>query len=42
MNYEPAELDDEALSKLREYEQQLSQAAGLPVVLVAYSDDPEE
>lgn len=41
MNYEPAQLDEEALSKLREFEQQMSSAAGEPVVLIAYTDQED-
>lgn len=38
MNYEPAKLDEETVAKLREFEQQMSEAAGEPVVLIAYTD----
>lgn len=41
MNYEPAPLDEEAISKLREYERLLSQTAGYPVVLIAYADQDQ-
>ncbi|GIP25580.1 hypothetical protein J23TS9_07100 [Paenibacillus sp. J23TS9] len=38
MNYEPAQLDEETVFKLREFEQQMSEAAGETVVLIAYTD----
>ncbi|MDR9853813.1 hypothetical protein RJP21_09385 [Paenibacillus sp. VCA1] len=41
MNYEPAPLDEEAVLQLREYERQLSQAAGYPVILIAYADQEQ-
>ncbi|MDR0270303.1 hypothetical protein [Paenibacillus sp.] len=41
MNYEPAALDEESLSKIHEYEQYLSHEAGYPVILVAFSDSDQ-
>lgn len=38
MTYEPAPLQENQISKLREYEHQLSQEAGAPVILIAYSE----
>ncbi|WP_280521192.1 hypothetical protein [Paenibacillus mangrovi] len=38
MNYEPAKLDDETVSKLREFEEQISESAGETVILIAYTD----
>lgn len=38
MQYEPAPLREGQISKLREYEQQLSQLTGSPVILIAYSE----
>ncbi len=40
-NYEPAQLDEETVSKLRDFEQRMSEAAGEPVILIAYSDQKE-
>ncbi|WP_272914991.1 hypothetical protein [Paenibacillus dendrobii] len=41
MNYEPAKLDEKTVTKLREFEEQMSEAAGEPVVLIAYTDQEE-
>ncbi|MBB3127655.1 hypothetical protein FHS19_002309 [Paenibacillus rhizosphaerae] len=41
INYEPAPLQEGQISKLREYEQQLSQLTGSPVILIAYSEKDE-
>ncbi|MBJ9988491.1 hypothetical protein P4H83_16530 [Paenibacillus favisporus] len=38
MQYEPAPLREGQISKLREYEQQLTQLTGSPVILIAYSE----
>lgn len=40
-HYEPAPLDEETISKLREYERQISREAGYPVILVAYADQDQ-
>ncbi|WP_339324313.1 hypothetical protein [Paenibacillus sp. FSL W8-0194] len=41
VHYEPAPLDEETISKLREYERQISREAGYPVVLIAYADQDQ-
>lgn len=38
MVFKPAPLEEGQISKLREYEQQLSQEAGAPIILIAYSE----
>ncbi|GAB6990312.1 hypothetical protein [Paenibacillus pini] len=41
MSYEPAELQEDQLTMVREYEERLSQSTGNPVILIAYSEQQD-